>query len=203
MKLETFNEYFINTPEEPLTEGVRFFKISERLDTLLKKFDKAYDKTIYPNEKEILSLLIRKTKRLRNKFIKIEHSYRNAETNNEKRKIKKEYKEISENYKEILNVMKKEETKEVLKRISLFGITIATMAIPLKILYTFTGYTQIIDPTDSNWINMLKRTGIYSAIAIPTQAVGAGLRKIIDKGIDSGTKDDLDDYLAKRQKKKR
>jgi hypothetical protein len=185
MRLE--NYLTIQEDEEVLLEGIRFFKVSNRLSNLNKKIIERLDMVKSNHQKELLMINAGKIERLANKFKVIENKYANKqETELSKPEIKQKYKEALKEYKEILSYMKKEEARKVLKEINMWGFMLLTLTIPLKFIAPVSNAIGL-DLNATDWVNMLKRSGIYLALQLPTRIISGLLGKGIDKAIDSTT----------------
>jgi cell fate (sporulation/competence/biofilm development) regulator YmcA (YheA/YmcA/DUF963 family) len=201
MELEKF--LLIQEDEEVLLEGIKFFKVSNRLKKLNDKIIQRVDMVKSSYQKELLIQNAGKIERLSNRFKNIEDKYAGRqESELSKPEIKQRYKEALREYKEILNYMKKEETRAVLKGINMWGFMILTLAIPLKFIAPVSNIIGInLNATD--WLSVLKRSGVYLALQLPTRIISGLLGKGIDKAIDSTTdKDSLESNIQNALKNK-
>jgi hypothetical protein len=201
MELEKY--LTIQEDEEVLLEGIRFLKVSNRLNNLNKKLITRLDMVKSTHQKELLMANAGKIERLANKFKNIEDKYANKQqTELSKPEIKQKYNEALKEYKEILNYMKKEETRSVLKGINMWGFTILTLAIPLKFIAPVSNILGI-DLNATDWLSVLKRSGVYLGLSLPTRIISGLLGKGIDKMVDSSTsKNTIEDNIEKALKNK-
>lgn len=184
------DNYLFIQEDEILTEGIKFFKVSNRLNNLNKKLLQRIDMVKTSYQKELLTTNAGKIERLANKFKTIEDKYAGKhDTELSKPEVKQKYKEAMREYREILNYMKKEETRAVLKGINMWGFMILTLAIPLKFIAPVSASIGI-DLNATDWLSTLKRSGIYLALQLPTRIISGILGKGIDNAIDSTTEKD-------------
>jgi len=108
-----------------LNEGIKYFKISSRIDEYIKKINK---KKI---ENDSLSSLVEELKKLQKSFKKLESEYKSTSSKEELKNIKAKWKVLKIKNKKILNLIKREDIKKAAVVVGIFAATV-TAAILIK-----------------------------------------------------------------------
>jgi BMFP domain-containing protein YqiC len=155
--------------EEVLEEGLVFFKESKGLEKIVNELTKKLDLLTTEEDmedREILVSTIVKLERLKNKFKKLELEYA-ASSKKDRLAVKDKYKDLLNNYFSMIKVLRKENTKQVLKKINMFSRTLIAFFAPYKIL-------QLIAPTvgislnvwNSSFSQLLKRGSLLTLFSM-------------------------------------
>ncbi|MFW6281348.1 MAG: hypothetical protein ACOC1O_00960 [bacterium] len=101
-----------------LEEGIVFFKNSNKLKRLGKKLEKKHDKLIdkkdMKDEANALGSLIREVKNIAKKFEAIENKFKKS-SKEERKNIREEYKNLQNEFKDLLDIVRKDDTKNALR----------------------------------------------------------------------------------------
>ncbi len=142
---EKYDEYN-QTEEYYLEEGLKLFKKSKRLYTFSERIDKKITKA--EKQKKVSPYEITKLKKLSSSLVKLADEYKVIEDEFAKgksnRKISKEkVKRINRNNETLLNMMKKNETKQAFKAIGLGAIAVAITAILAQLGVNFNVISKV------------------------------------------------------------
>lgn len=153
--------------EETLTEGLKFFKASERLYKLAIKLEKK------SKQNPAVQPAVKRINKLANKFEYVEDLYdigRKAEA-------KASYKELQTKYTDLLKILQKEEVRNALKKIGALGFTIASMTIPYIAMNKFfpnLSFSKVNENSKELAANKqiglyLKRAGAFILCGLPVK----------------------------------
>jgi vacuolar-type H+-ATPase catalytic subunit A/Vma1 len=194
--------YFQVLNEEILTEGIQFFKVSNKLHNLANTISKRVEYMEDKKARQELIDTINKIEKLSKKFKAIENSYAENKYMGNKEllpEIKKKYQEAISQYKDIMVLMGKDSMKKNLKTIHSYAFMLASMVLPFTIFNQLSKAGKI--PANimgaTTFKDILKRSGILVALGLPISAA----RSITAKKLDSTNDGDVADATVKKFKK--
>ena len=156
---------------EVITEGLKYFKTSERLYKLAIKLERRAKQN-----PEILETA-KKVNALGNKFEYIEDLYATGK----KEEAKTQYKELCDKYISIIKLLKKESVRSALKTTGSLAITVASMTIPFLAMGKFFPKLSLQALNSSELTGLkkaklyLERAGAFSLCGLPVKIASKAL----------------------------
>ena len=156
---------------EVITEGLKYFKTSERLYKLAIKLERRAKQN-----PEILETA-KKVNALGNKFEYIEDLYATGK----KEEAKTQYKELCDKYISIIKLLKKESVRSALKTTGSLAITVASMTIPFLAMSKFFPKLSLQALNSSELTGLkkaklyLERAGAFTLCGLPVKIASKSL----------------------------
>lgn len=156
---------------EVITEGLKYFKTSERLYKLATKLERRAKQN-----PDILETA-KKVNALGNKFEYIEDLYAVGK----KEEAKTQYKELCDKYVNVIKLLKKESVRSALKTTGSLAITVASMTIPFLAMGKFFPQLslQALNNTELTGLKKaklyLERAGAFTLCGLPVRAASKAL----------------------------
>ena len=157
---------------EVITEGLKYFKTSERLYKLAIKLERRAKQN-----PEILETA-KKVNALGNKFEYIEDLYAIGD---EKEEAKIQYKELCDKYISVIKLLKKESVRSALRATGSLAITVASMTIPFLAMGKFFPKLSLQALNSSELTGLkkaklyLKRAGAFTLCGLPVKIASKAL----------------------------
>jgi len=162
--------------EAIITEGIVFFKSSKKINRLINTIQNRAAKIEEQDKKQIIMLLIGKLEKLQQKFELLEKEYI---TTPDKKKLKREYKAVEKEFTDVLQVANKEQTKAILKNIGVYGIMVASLTLPYKLIDEITKKFGIINNSGIKTLNPFAKAGVFFGVSSGLQLIHPS--KLIEK----------------------
>lgn len=182
-----------------LTEGVRFFKNSKRLDRLADKLEKKISIFTREEERAEIMKISKKVRQISQEFRNIEEKYADLDNKDKKERLRGQYKSVENKYKELVRIINEETIINYSGAAAITGILATILLVSYNFFFSsgFSGDVVTLSTNNPDGRSVFDSVGkLMSKEEADKMKQASDLRRMGATSMVKGAKD-VDKYLKR------